>query len=1146
MNGSVNALAIDASGNLYAGGSFTTAGGVTVNRIAKWNGSTWSALGSGMNTIVYALAFDSSGNLYAGGSFTTAGGVAVTALAKWNGTTWSAVGSLIETGDIPSVKALAFDSLGNLYAGGWFDKAGGIWALGIAKWNPSTSTWSDVGLGVNNSINALTFDSSGNLYAGGDFTQAGCSISGCSVTVKGIAKWNGTTWSDLGVSTPPVYALAFYGGNLYAGGGFGTTSGANKIAKYPMQTISGYVRNSSNSPISGVTMTLNTGDTDTTDAMGYYSLTVNSGWSGTVTPSKSDYTFTPANKSYSNVTSNQSNQNFTGTQNTRIINVNPTSIDFGKVRCGYPKQLTFTISNSGNSPLTVSSISYPAVFFSGDWNSGTIPAGGSQTITVTFNPQCCSGAGPCPSYSGTVTINSDKTSGTNTLSMSGESNAEVYLVSGYVRDPNNNGIPGVTLSFSDGNHSLTDASGYYSIAIHSWFNGTITPSKPDYIFTPPSLSCNGLTANLPNQNFTGVSRIINVSPTALDFGKVLGGMSRQLTFTIGNSGNSPLTVSSISYPAGGFSGDWNSGTIAAGGSQTVTVTFSPARGCITSSECESYSGTVTVNSDKTSGTNTLSVSGGANAQIYSFSGYVRDPNNNGIPGVTIAFSDGNTALTDNSGHYDKTIHSWFSGTVTPSKPDYIFTPPNRSYNGFTSNTDNQNFTGVSRIINITPTSLDFGKVRCGYSKQLAFTISNSGNSPLAVSSISYPSNVFSGDWNSGTIAAGASQTVTVTFVPKDSQCCENGWGDCENISYGGMVILNSDKTGGMNSLPISGALLSEYYKVSGYVRDSNNNGIPGATIKSSNGSSGLAEATTDSSGYYTLNISTWFNVTVTPSKSGYVFTPQNRAYGTISSNMDNQNFTGAVVSRIINVSPSTLDFGIVSFGGERVFTISNSGNSPLTVSSISYSDSHFSGNWSGTIPAGGSQTVTVTFGPVFCGFSPCRLYSGTVTVNSDKTSGTNTLSISGAGKPETTTVSGYVRDSDNNGIPGVTITFRGADNFGAITDNSGFYSLTIYSGSGTVTPSKSGYTFIPASRFYSKLESNQSDQNYTGALLSAPVMGDVNGSGGEPDLADAILSLQILAGLNLQNININADVNSDRKISLEEVVYILQKVAGLR
>ena len=57
--------------DLYAGGYFATAGGVTVNSIAKWNGSSWSALGSGIDTYwgyVNALAVSGT-DLYAGGPF---------------------------------------------------------------------------------------------------------------------------------------------------------------------------------------------------------------------------------------------------------------------------------------------------------------------------------------------------------------------------------------------------------------------------------------------------------------------------------------------------------------------------------------------------------------------------------------------------------------------------------------------------------------------------------------------------------------------------------------------------------------------------------------------------------------------------------------------------------------------------------------------------------------------------------------------------------------------------------------------------------------------------------------------------------------------------------------------------------------------
>ena len=47
-------------------------GGSSANYVAKWNGSAWSALGSGMNPYVNALAVSGS-DLYAGGAFTQGG-----------------------------------------------------------------------------------------------------------------------------------------------------------------------------------------------------------------------------------------------------------------------------------------------------------------------------------------------------------------------------------------------------------------------------------------------------------------------------------------------------------------------------------------------------------------------------------------------------------------------------------------------------------------------------------------------------------------------------------------------------------------------------------------------------------------------------------------------------------------------------------------------------------------------------------------------------------------------------------------------------------------------------------------------------------------------------------------------------------------
>ena len=79
----------DGSGQaLYAAGRFTTAGGQTANSIARWDGSAWSPLGSGLSGTVRALTGFSDGSapaLYPGGEFSIAGGNASAYMAKWQG-----------------------------------------------------------------------------------------------------------------------------------------------------------------------------------------------------------------------------------------------------------------------------------------------------------------------------------------------------------------------------------------------------------------------------------------------------------------------------------------------------------------------------------------------------------------------------------------------------------------------------------------------------------------------------------------------------------------------------------------------------------------------------------------------------------------------------------------------------------------------------------------------------------------------------------------------------------------------------------------------------------------------------------------------------------------------------------------------------
>jgi hypothetical protein len=209
------------NGNLYAGGWFYQAGDVPANNIAQWNGSSWSAVGSGLtggeNNVDVMCVYN--GKLYVGGAFYAAQGLAANDIAVWDGSNWDTAGSGLTycSGGLGWADAMAVYN-GKLYVAGAFCHAGGIKANNIACWDGTK--WDSVSSGINDSVYALAVYN-GNLYAGGQFTRAGRN------TVSNIAYWNGSTWNTVASGTNgPVLALAQYNGALYAGGEF-TTAGGN-------------------------------------------------------------------------------------------------------------------------------------------------------------------------------------------------------------------------------------------------------------------------------------------------------------------------------------------------------------------------------------------------------------------------------------------------------------------------------------------------------------------------------------------------------------------------------------------------------------------------------------------------------------------------------------------------------------------------------------------------------------------------------------------------------------------------------------------------------------------------------------------------------------------------------------------------------
>jgi hypothetical protein len=200
--------------DVYLAGDFEVALETPAHHIARWDGSSWNALGSGVDGIVHDMVMIES-DLYVAGDFTDAGGTGARNVAKWDGANWSAIGTTTTLFGV--VHALATDGV-NLYAGGDFTIVANPFALRVAKWDGTS--WSALGGGVTNgSVEALEWYD-GNLYVGGNFTTTENSLMGNPV------RWNGTAWASMaGGLGGTVRDFEVHAGMLYAGGDFTHTAG---------------------------------------------------------------------------------------------------------------------------------------------------------------------------------------------------------------------------------------------------------------------------------------------------------------------------------------------------------------------------------------------------------------------------------------------------------------------------------------------------------------------------------------------------------------------------------------------------------------------------------------------------------------------------------------------------------------------------------------------------------------------------------------------------------------------------------------------------------------------------------------------------------------------------------------------------------
>ena len=224
--------AITGSGpNIYAGGSFTQFAGVTRTSLAAVSSSTGTAISfdpviqvNGGQGTVNTLAFDDAGVLYAGGSFNTAKGTARNNLAAF---TTAGSGTLKSWNPNANNIVYAIAPFGNtIYVGGAFTTLNGSTTRNyLAAVNNTNGTVTTFNPNLNSTVVSLSVG--GNLlYTGGQFTTVNGGTSRSYSAAYDATSGTLKSWNP--ITNSYVYAIAAQADTVYLGGYFTTLNGNSR------------------------------------------------------------------------------------------------------------------------------------------------------------------------------------------------------------------------------------------------------------------------------------------------------------------------------------------------------------------------------------------------------------------------------------------------------------------------------------------------------------------------------------------------------------------------------------------------------------------------------------------------------------------------------------------------------------------------------------------------------------------------------------------------------------------------------------------------------------------------------------------------------------------------------------------------------
>ena len=533
---------------------------------------------------------------------------------------------------------------------------------------------------------------------------------------------------------------------------------------------------------------------------------------------------------------------------------------------------------------------------------------------------------------------------------------------------------------------------------------------------------------------------LKVTPSSITFGSVPVGTTQIQSATLTNSGGSDLTISQAIVNRSGFalSGLTMPLTLVAGQSVVANVSFRPPSGGINSGSI-SLAFVVSVQghngrghggpsaSATTASTVTVPVSGTGmmSGQLLATPGSVT------LGNVQVGASQTQPVTITNSGTTSITV-SQASVTGTGFSASGLTLPlilAAGQSQGFSVTFAPQTAGPVSGSVTIAsdatnpslsialsaagvtpgslvsnPSSLAFGNVQTGTTQTLSLTLTNTGGTTVNITQAAASGSGYSitGLSLPLSLAAGQSKSFSVQFAPQTSG------------SISGNIAITSDASNPTLNVPLSGSgvtlgtLGDSASSLSfGTVLVGNNSSLQETLTNTGGSSLTISQATVSGSAFSisgltlpaTLAVgqSTNFNVTFTPQSggaaSGSVTLASDASDPTLKITLSGTGATPGVLS----ASSQTLSFGNVQVNGSATQseTLTNTGGTTITVSQANISGSGYSISGLSlplTLIAGQSFTFGATFAPTTAGSA-----SGTISLSSDASNSTLTISLSGTG-----------------------------------------------------------------------------------------------------------------------------------------------------